>query len=399
MTIPITEARVENTYTGTDLSDRRVCKNCIYDETVSGIEFDEEGICNYCHMIENLKDQYKTGTPEGRQKLFKIIDQIKEDGKNKKYDCVIGISGGTDSSYLLYKTKEWGLRPLAVHYDNTWNTAIATQNIRKMLGKLDIDLYTKVIANKESDDIIRSFFKASVPDLDCATDIALAQTLYEAASKYNLKYIIEGHSFITEGVSPLGALYMDGKYIKSVHSMFGEEPLKTYPNMDFLSFMKWVIVKRIKKIRPLWYIDYSKKEAQNFLEREFNWEYYGGHHLENRITAFHHSFYNPIKFGIDNRNNSLSAAVRGGELSRETAMEIYNKPPHIEPELLEYFKKRLELTDKEFREIMQREPKTYKDYPTYKKRFERLRPLFYILAKADLVPMSFYIKYTSPTEM
>ncbi len=376
----------------------KICSKCIYDEKVPGINFDENGLCNYCRIIDTLKDQYGTGTKKGEKLLTDIIDKIKFEGKNKKYDCVIGVSGGTDSSFMVYKAVEWGLRPLAVHYDNTWNTSIATENIRKVLNKLNVDLYTYVIDNKESDDIILSFFKASVPDLDCATDIALAETLYRAANKYGVKYIFEGHSFITEGISALGTLYMDGKYIKSVHKMFGSLPLKTYPNMSFASFMKWVVIKRIKKIRPFWYIDYSKEQAREFLEKVFGWQYYGGHHLENRITAFHHSYYNPIKFNIDNRNNSIAAMCRSGKISQDEAKKILYKPPYIEDELLEYFKKRLGLNNKQFDEIMSLKPKTFRDYPTYKKRFEKMRPLFYILAKSNLVPMSFYIKYTSKTE-
>jgi N-acetyl sugar amidotransferase len=384
---------------GKDLSGLKICARCIYDETVPGIVFDVNGVCNYCHTVEQLKEQYGTGTPEGEKKFGTLIDQIKAAGSNKKYDCVIGVSGGTDSSYMVAKAIEWGLRPLAAHYDNTWNTATATENIRKVLGKLKVDLYTHVIDNKEADDIIRAFLKASVPDLDCATDIALAETLYRAANKYGIKYILEGHSFVAEGISPLGTLYMDGQYIRSVHRLFGIMPMKTYPNMPFMTFMKWVLVKRIKKVRPLWYIEYSKPAARAYLEKEFGWQYYGGHHLENRITAFHHSYYNPMKFGIDNRNNSLSAAVRAGIMTREEALQAYSEAPYMEPELCEYFKKRLELRDEEFDAIMALPPKTFRDYPTYKKRFERLRPLFYVLAKANLVPMSFYIKYTSKNEI
>lgn len=382
-------------YQGKNLNNIKICTTCIYDATIPGISFDEQGVCNYCQTVKRLKKEYGTGTPDGEKKLMEIIDQIKREGQGKKYDCVIGVSGGTDSSFMVVKAIEWGLRPLAAHYDNTWNTAIATQNIRKVLAKLHVDLYTHVVDNKEADDIIRAFFKASVPDLDCATDIALAETLYRAADKYGVKYILEGHSFVAEGISPLGTLYMDGKYIKSVHQMFGSIPMKTYPNMDFTAFMKWTVLKRIKKIRPLWYIGYSKEAAQKYLEKEFGWLYYGGHHLENRITAFHHSYYNPVKFGIDNRNNSLSAVVRMGVLSREEALKIYSEPPHMEQELLDYFKKRLGLSDAEFDQIMRLPSKTYKDYPTYKRRFERLRPFFYVLAKANLVPMSFYIKYTA----
>lgn len=379
--------------------DSKICSTCIYDENVPAIEFDEEGVCNYCKMIDDLKSQYKTGTPEGEKDFFDIVDQIKKDGKGKKYDCVVGVSGGTDSSYMIIKAIEWGLRPLAVHYDNTWNTAIATENIRKILSKLNVDLYTHVVDNKEADDIFKSFFLANVPEIDGPTDIALAETLYRAASKFKVKYILEGHSFIAEGVSPLSSAYVDGAYIKNIHKMFGKIKMKTFPNMNFASFMKWILVKRIKKIRPLWYISYSKKEAQAFLEKEYDWKYYGGHHLENRMSSFNHSVYFPQKFGIDQRNNTLSAVVRAGLKSKEEALEEYNSNPLIEDDLIDYFKKRLDLTNEEYVNIMNGERKTYKDYPTYKKRFEKLRPLFFILAKANLVPMSFYIKYTSKTEM
>lgn len=380
-------------------SNSKICATCIYDENVPAIEFDEKGICNYCKMIESLKIQYNTGEPRGEKEFSNIIEQIKKDGKGKKYDCVVGVSGGTDSSYMIIKAVEWGLRPLAVHYDNTWNTAIATENIRKVLSKLNVDLYTHVVDNKEADDIFKSFFLANVPEIDGPTDIALAETLYRAASKFKVKYILEGHSFITEGVSPLSSAYVDGAYIKNIHKMFGKIKMKTFPNMNFMSFMKWILVKRIKKIRPLWYIPYSKEDARTFLEKEYGWEYYGGHHLENRMTAFNHSVYFPQKFGIDQRNNSLSASVRNNLISKEAAIKEYNSDPLIQDDLVDYFKKRLNLTDEEYVNIMNGERKNYKDYPTYKQRFERLRPLFFILAKANLVPMSFYIKYTSKSEM
>ena len=350
-------------------------------------------------MIDNLKEQYKTGTAEGEREFFEIVEQIKKEGKGKRYDCVVGVSGGTDSSFMIIKAVEWGLRPLAVHYDNTWNTAIATENIRKVLGKLKIDLYTHVVDNRESDDIFRSFFFANVPELDGATDLAIAETLYRAASKYNVKYILEGHSFMTEGVAPLGNVYFDGAYIKNIHEQFGTMKMKTYPLMDFWSFMKWILIKKIKKIRPLWYINYSKQEARNWLEKDFEWHYYGGHHLENRMTAFNHSVYFPQKFGIDLRSLSLGASARTGLITREEALEEYKKQPYIEPGLVDYFKKRLRLSDDVYEKVMKGPRKTYRNYKTYKKRFELLRPIFLILAKENLVPMSFYIKYTSKNEI
>lgn len=374
----------------------KFCTRCMYDEYVPKITFDENGVCNYCKMIDQVDEIYKAGTPEAEQEFLNIVDQIKKGGKGKKYDVVIGVSGGTDSSYMVLKAVELGLRPLAVHYDNTWNSTIATENIRKVLQGLNVDLYTYVVDNKEMDDIFKSFLLADVPDLDSPTDLALSEVLYRAASKYGIKYIFEGHSYKTEGISPLGYNYIDGQYIKSVHKQFGKQKMKTFPNMDFMSFMKWVVFKKIKKIRPLWYIKYNKEEARTILEQRFGWTYYGGHHLENRMTAFYHSYYNPVKFGVDQRNNSLSASVRSGFMSQKEAIEEYVKPPYLEPELFNYFLKRMNLTKEECDEIMKGERKNYKNYYTYKTRFEKLRPLFYVLAKSNLVPMSFYLKYCFP---
>jgi len=376
----------------------KICTRCIYDEKIPKISFDENGVCNYCKMSDDLAIQYKTGTQEGEQELQNIISTIKKAGKGKKYDCVVGVSGGTDSSYMLSKSVEWGLRPLAVHYDNTWNSAIATENIRKVSKALNVDLHTLVVDNKEVDDIFRSFFLAGVPELDCSTDIALAETLYRAASKYGVKYILEGHSFIAEGVSPMGNNYFDGKYIADIHKKYGTRKMKTFPNMTFASFMKWILVKRIRKIRPLWYITYDKGKSRTYLEEKYKWEYYGGHHLENRMTAFLHTIYNPRKFGIDNRSWSLAAAARNGNMPREEALKIYQSPIEVDDELVAYFKKRLGLSEEEYNKIMNGEKRNYKDFKTYKKRFETMRPLFYLLAKANLVPMSFYIKYTSKSE-
>lgn len=378
----------------------KICSRCIYDEHVPNITFDDNGVCSYCLMMDGLQEEYKTGMPEGIAAFKEVLEQIKKEGQGKKYDCVIGVSGGTDSSFMLHMAvKEWGLRPLAVHYDNTWNTAIATENIRKVLGKLNIDLYTHVVDNKESDDIFKAFFKAGVPELDGPTDIALAEVLYRGAKKYGVKYILEGHSYKSEGVSPLGIMYVDGKYISTIHKRFGKMKMKTFPNMPLISFLKWIILFKIKKVRPLWYIPYSKEKARELLEKEYGWQYYGGHHLENRMTAFHHSVYHPQRFGLDQRNNSLSAAVRSGVMKREDALVEYATPPKVEPELVAYFKKRLGLTDAEYDELMKAPKKFFWDYKTYKKTFELMRPLFFTLYKSHLVPKSFYLKYCFPLDI
>lgn len=376
---------------------RTICSRCIYDDSVASISFDQDGVCNYCNMIDGLVEQYKTGSAEGEATIDAIIENIKKDGKGKKYDCVIGVSGGTDSSYMVYWAIQKGLRPLAVHYDNTWNTSIATENIRKVLSKLKVDLYTHVCDNKEADDIFKAFFKAGVPEIEASTDLALSETMYRAAAKYKVKYVLEGHSFLAEGITPLGKNYFDGKYIKSIHKKYGTMKMKTYPLMTFWKFLKWTTLYRIQKIRPLWYISYTKEDAKKFLEKEFGWQYYGGHHLENRMTSFFHSIYCPQKFHVDYRNNSLAASVRTGMMSRDEALVgYYEKPPYIERDLLIYFKKRMGLSDEEYERIMAEKPHYWTEFPTYKKRFERLRPFFFILMKANLVPHSFYMKYCFP---
>lgn len=376
----------------------RICSQCIYDERVASISFDNDGVCNYCRQVERLTQQYGTGMPKGERMFNEILEDIKRTGKNHLYDCIVGVSGGTDSSYLIKIAIEKGLRPLAVHYDNTWNSAIATMNIHKVLKALNVDLYTHVVANKEADDIFRSFFLAGVAEIEASTDLGYAFLLRKVAAKFNIKYILEGHSFVEEGITPLGRNYFDGKYIQSIHRRFGRKKMETYPLMTFTRFLYSTILTRVKFIRPLWYLRYSKEEAKKFLQREFGWQYYGGHHLENRMTAFCHSVYLPQKFNSDMRNNTLAAQVRNGALSRENAWSEYNKHPPIEDELVSYFKKRLELSDSVYEITMKKEPKCWTDYPTYKKRFERMRPLFKILAQRNLVPMSFYVKYCFPDQ-
>lgn len=376
----------------------KICTRCIYDERVPSISFDNEGVCNYCRQVEQLIEQYGTGQRKGESLFSEILTDIKHSGRGKQYDCIVGVSGGTDSSYLVYLAKEWGLRPLAVHYDNTWNSAIATMNIQKVLKGLDVDLHTHVVANKEADDIFRSFFLSGVAEIEASTDLGYAYLLREVAAKYSIKYILEGHSFVEEGITPLGRNYFDGKYIQAIHKRFGLRRMETYPLMTFSRFLQSALFRQVKFIRPLWYLKYSKADAKVFLSDRFDWRYYGGHHLENRMTAFYHSVYLPQKFGGDMRNNTLSALARNGTMTREEAWTAYNTPPHIEDELVSYFKKRLELSDEVYDRVMSTPPKNWTDFPTYKKRFERFRPLFFVLAKANLVPMSFYLKYCFPAK-
>lgn len=376
----------------------RVCSRCIYDARIPNISFDEDGVCNYCRQVENLVAEFGTGAPKGNDLLEKIISDIKREGRNKKYDCVIGVSGGTDSSYLLLKAREWQLRPLAVHYDNTWNSAVATMNIGRVTSALGIDLYTHVVDNKEVDDIKKAFLLAGVAEFDADTDIAFVQVLRSAAARYGVRYILEGHSFVAEGLSPVGSNYLDGAYVADIHDKFGTRRRKTFPNLTFFQFMKWALIYRQKFIRPFWYMDYSKEAARQELTEKTGWEYYGGHHLENRASTFAHTVWLPQRFKMDYRNLTLAADVRRGVLDQAVALEQYRKQVVPDPELVTYLKKRLKISDAQFGEIMGGPVRTWRDFRTYKRRFELLRPMFYMLAKANLVPMSFYLKYCFPAK-
>ena len=373
------------------------CSRCLYDESVPNISFDENRICNYCHTHDQLNQEYPTGE-EGKKNLEAIAEKIRKEGRGKPYDVIVGVSGGADSSYLVYLTKQLGLRPLAVHFDNTWNSTVAVENIHDVLKILDVDLYTYVVDNKEYDDIYRSFLKAGVPDVEAPTDIGLAAVLNIAAEKYGIKYIFEGHSFRTEGIAPLGWIYMDGKYIQSVQKQYGTVPLKTYPNMLMPNFIKWTALLQIKKIRPLYYIDYVKKDAMAMLTQELGWEWYGGHHLENRFTAFWHTYFMPKRYGIDTRLLGHAALVRSGQITRTEGLEMLNKPQEYDPELFEMVKKRLGFSDEEFDQIMNLPRRTYRDFKTYKQAFEQMRPFWLLMYKLNRVPKSFYIKFCFPDQ-
>ena len=374
----------------------KICQRCIYDESVPNITFDEEGICNYCRQIEGLEAQFPNDE-RGERELQRLVDEMKKAGKGKKYDALIGVSGGCDSSYLMHlMTKKYGLRLLAVHLDNTWNSTVATQNIAVMTEKLGIDLWTYVIDAKEFDDIVLAHLKAGVKEIENPTDIAFATTLNLAASKFNVKYKLDGHSFRTEGSAPMGWIYMDARYIASIHKKFGKLPMKSFPNLWLSKQLKWMIFNQIKSVRPLYHLNYDKESAKALLSKEYGWQWYGGHHLDNRHTAFFHSYFWPRRWNIDFRLVGHAAYCRDGRMVREDALELMKEEPHIEPGLVEYYKNRLNLSDKEFERLMTQPKKHYTDFKNYKKTFERMRPFFYLMAKASLIPWSFYIKYTLP---
>ena len=375
-----------------------ICTRCIYDDTVSNITFDKDGVCNYCHQHDDMCSIYPNGE-KGEEKLQAIVDEMKRHGKGKKYDCVLGVSGGCDSSYLAHiLVTKYNLRVLGAHFDNTWNSEIATQNIYKVLDKLNIDLYTEVADNREMDDLFRSFVKSDLKEVDAPTDIALATVLYKAASKYKCGYIINGHSFRTEGVAPLGWFYMDGMLIKDVHKKFGTLKLKNFPNLPFWKFVNYTM-KNIQRIRPLYYMNYDKPSAKKMLAELYGWEWYGGHHLENRFSAFNHLFVMPHKAKMDTRLWEHAAMVRSGDMLREDALETLSKPQAYPEDIIDLVKKRLRLNDSDIEHYKEVPIKNYWDYKTYKKRFELFRPFFWLMYKLNRVPKSFYDKFCAAKEV
>ena len=371
----------------------QTCSRCIYDSRIPRISFDDEGVCNYCRQYDQMMAEYPIGS-EGLAIIEKEVAQAKKDGIGKPYDVVIGVSGGADSSYMLHiAKKKFGLRVLAAHFDNTYNSRIAVENIDVVLDKLNIDLYTHVVDNIQYQKIYKSFCKASVPEIDTPTDIALATVHYEAAEKFGIKHIWEGHSFRTEGISPPGWFYMDAIYIKRIHEKYGDGDLANLPNLWLDKWIKWLSVDKIKKFRPLYYLDYNKEKNKKMLAREYGWQWYGGHHMENRTAYFVNNYYLPTKFGIDLRYSEFSALVRAGMMTREKALEKIKEDKPFDNDILEEIKKRTNTSDKEWSEIMAAPPSHYTEHETYKKTFEEKKEFFYKLYQEGYVTKSFYYKF------
>jgi N-acetyl sugar amidotransferase len=378
------------------MSTVKTCSRCILDDTVSDIWYDTNGQCKYCKIHDEMEERHPLN-PSSKHGLNGIIYEIKKKGKRRTYDCIVGVSGGRDSTYTLYKAVEYGLRPLAVHFDNGWNTEISVSNIKKACEKLKVDLYTIVADWEEFKDLQISFLKASVPDADIPSDYAIYSVLYQVAYMEGIKYILNGHSFRTEGTSPISWTYMDGKYVKSVHKKFGSiKKIKSFPIMNLSRLLFYVFLKRIKEVRLMEYIDYRKDNVDEELKRELNWQYYGGHHHENSYTEFFQSYFLPKKFNIDKRKIELSALIRTGQISREHALILINENQYeYKKVVIDYALSKLGISNVEFEEILKTQVRSHNDYPTYLPVIRFLRFAINIAAKLKIVPHILYLKYAS----
>jgi N-acetyl sugar amidotransferase len=351
------------------------CKRCVMDTSDAEIRFDEHGFCNHCtDYFELISHQVYQGEASDK-KLEQLVTEVKIAGKNKAYDCIIGVSGGVDSIFTASLAKKMGLRVLAVHMDNGWNSELAVNNIEKILRQLNIDLQTYVLDWQEFRDLQLSFLRASVPEAETPTDIAIPAVLHKFAAKYGVKYIFSGGNYVTEGILPKSWHYdaKDVKYIKVIQKKFGTTKLNTFPFFGFEKETWYKLFKGIRMIYPLNYVSYNKKEALRVLEQELDWKNYGGKHHESLYTKFVQSYILPEKFGIDYRNATFSTQICAGEISRDEALQELKKPPFDLSKIkedTEYLCTKLCITPEEFNAIMKLPPKSYKDYPNNKKWLE-----------------------------
>lgn len=355
------------------MNEKKRCKLGIWDESVPGIIFNNEGISNYAIMQQSLMDLYPRGE-QGERDWNSIVEKMKIDGRHKQYDCIVGVSGGTDSSYLLHLSKLYGLRVLAVNLDNGWSSDIAVRNIKTITSALNYDLETYVIDYEEVVDVLKSYIRAQLPWIDSPTDIAIKSTLYKIAARERIKYVLNGSDFRSEGKQPLLWTYSDTKQLKYIVKKYSGRRLRSFPTQPLISWLYYGVIRKIKVIRPLYFLPYEKQMAKKLLKEKYGWIDYGGHHHENIFTKFAISYWLPEKFNIDKRIITYSAQVLSKEITREEALRQISISPYNKEEIesqISYVLKKLKMDRSEFENILRGENKYYHNYPSYYPIFRR----------------------------
>ena len=350
----------------------QICNRCIMDTTDPDIKFDENGVCNYCRKYDEIVKEKILPISERKNELEKIINKIKEEGKGKKYNCIMGLSGGVDSSYVAYLAYKYKLKPLAIHVDNGWNSEESEENIKNIINALGFDLYTYKVNWEEFKDLQRSYFKASVIDIEVLTDNVIVNYIYKHALEKDIKYQLTGYNRATESIMPKSWNYSktDTRNIKAIQKKFGTKKIK---NISFISTYQYlwnkIITKKVKEINILDYIDYNKSKAKDILKKELSWKDYGVKHFESIFTRFYQAYILPKKFGIDKRKAHLSNLICSGQITRKEALEELKKDSYPS-QLLEKDKKyvlnKLGFSKDEFEKIMNEKPKSHLDYPNEK---------------------------------
>ena len=348
----------------------QICSNCVMDTTDSKIVFDSKGVCDHCNTFyDNVLPNWHTDE-KGAQELDELVEKIKKAGIGKDFDCIIGMSGGIDSSYLTYIAKEQlGLRPLVFHVDAGWNSQEAVNNIEKLVDKLGLDLYTEVIDWEEMKDLQLAFFKSGVSHIDSPQDNAFFATMYKFAEQHKVKYILTGANLSTECIrNPIEWMYYqsDSIQLRDIHKKFGKNPLVNYPITSILRHKIYLpYIKGIKVVRPLNSLPYIKEDAIKLLIEEFGWQPYPQKHFESRFTKFYEGYWLPKKFGYDTRRVQFSSLIVTGQMTRDEALEKLKQPPYDEATIaqdFEYIATKLGITIEELQGYMDAPNKSYKDY-------------------------------------
>ncbi len=357
----------------------QVCTRCVMDTSDPDIVFDAKGACNHCRDFDELKGKQWFPDESGAARWAGIADQIREEGKGLEYDCILGLSGGVDSSYLALKAKQWGLRPLVMHVDAGWNAELAVANIENIVTRCGYDLHTHVVDWEEMRDLHIAYLRAGVANQDVPQDHVFFASMYHFAIRSNIRYILSGGNWATEGIFP-GAWHgsaMDAINLKAIHRKYGERPLKAYKTISFLNCYLWYpFVKKMRTVRPLNYMPYNKSQAMSELERTIGWRPYGRKHGESLFTRLFQNHFLPTKFGYDKRRPHLSSLIASGQMTREEALEKLAEPLYDPQELeidIAYFCKKLRISRQQFDGFMAAPTHHYTDFPNWDGRYRLLK--------------------------
>lgn len=336
-----------------------VCKRCVMDSTDEKIQFDENGYCNYCNYALETMNKRWLNDLSGKAELNKIVDKMKSENSNKKYDCIIGLSGGLDSSYLAYyMKKEYNLRMLAVHVDTGWNTEVSSSNIKKICDKMNIDLVVETLDPVEFMDLQRAYFLSGVPSQDNPQDHIFQGVLFNYARKNDIKYFLSGANFSTESILQKGNSYiaLDKVNLEDIHKKYGRVPLRKLPRITlFDRYIKFRFIHKVIMVKPLNFIDYRLKTALKELETEVGFEYYGGKHYESVFTKFFQEYYLPIRYNFDKRKSHLSSLIITNQITRDDAIEKLKSSPYDEvkiKETIKYILQKMDMSEDEFEKSM-----------------------------------------------
>ncbi len=366
----------------------QICTKTIMDTSDPNITFDSKGISNHVREYELGRERALVKPEDRENQLNELVSKIKAAGQGKEYDCIIGLSGGADSSYVAYLVKQLGLRPLAVHLDNGWNSELAVKNIENIVKKCGFDLFTYVINWDQFKDLQLAYLRSSVVDIEVLTDNAISVIIDKLARKHKIKYFLSGTNIATEAIMPASWFYnvkYDSLNIKAIHKRFGRlKDISTFPIFNAWQYVRYRYFGRIKTVSLLNYYEYTKKDAIKLLERELDWKDYGGKHWESKFTQFYQTYILPKKFNVDKRRAFLSCLVLSNQITRDEALEEISKEIYPEKKLkedIEYFKKRFDITDEEMEKIMSEAPRSHYDYPSYDMIHKKLVKIMRIFIK------------------